>query len=105
MRRLNVQELVDQGYRKVAYITDMNETVVKEMPSNQRMSPSRLMPNRPKGTKFIIRRRPRVADTWEVFDARTSRMNPSMGQFYSPPKCAITAPSYDAAIGYALLMP
>jgi hypothetical protein len=97
--------------REVIYVTSNADVIRKVLTKKQRITPDRLMPNRPKGTKFIIRQKPigaapmGIEGIWEVYDARTSKINPTSGQFYSRPDMVASTPEKDAAIGYALIMP
>lgn len=85
----------------VTYVTDNLQVVSKEV---ERPYPDRIRTSCPTGSKYVIRWSTK-ARQWEVYDIRRYISGPSTGQFYKAPPPSVRAPSREAAIGYALLMP
>lgn len=86
---------------EIIYVTDANEqmSIIRDTSKGERVTPNRLMANRPKGTKFILRRSP--TGEVKVYDPTTSKMNPTMGEFYSNPDMVLETKKLDVALRYA----
>lgn len=88
----------------VIYVTDMCETIWKELKRN---SAGRLRTSCPKGSKFVIRYSSR-SKKYEVYDIRRyvpGYMVHRPHEFYFAPQPSVTTPNLEVALGYARIMP